>query len=567
MKVVIIGGVAGGATAAARIRRLDEKAQIVILERSGFVSYANCGLPYYVGGAIEDSGDLTVQTPQGFWNRYRIEARTMNEAVRILPEKKTVEVRDLRTGRVYEETYDKLILSPGAKPVIPKGADTKAPGVFTVRHVEDTLAIRKYIEDHAPQKAVIAGGGFIGLEMAENLIRKGLDVTILQGADHMFMPLDADMAMLVHAELDRRGIHMQVGVRVEGVAATESGLITTLADGAQIPSDLVILAIGIVPETHLAAEAGLKLGAKNSILVNANMQTSDPDIYAVGDAVTIPNHLTQKEVLMALAGPANKQARVAADHICGKTGHTYKGTLGSSILRIFDLTVATTGINETTAKALGYNVDRVILSPASHATYYPGSSLMTIKVLADRESGKLLGAQIIGHDGVDKRIDVLATSLFAGLNASDLKDLDLAYAPPYSSAKDPVNMAGFMLENVQEGTLKQYFYEDVSRLQALGSGAVTLLDVRTEQEYAHGHAQGFINIPLDELRDRLSEVPAGKPVYVMCQSGMRSYLACRILIANGYDAYNFAGGYRFYHMVESGKKTTSDKVNYEPDKA
>lgn len=557
MKVVIIGGVAGGATAAARIRRLDENAEIVILERSGFISYANCGLPYYVGGAIEDSGDLTVQTPEGFRIRYRIDARVLSEAVEIRPESKTVVVKDLRTGKTYEEDYDKLILSPGAKPVIPKGADVNAPGVFTVRNVEDTLAIRKYIEGHAPQKAVIAGGGFIGLEMAENLIRKGIDVTILQGAKHMFMPLDEDMAMLVHSELYRRGIHMRTGAMVETVAADGNGLVTTLAGGESIESDLVILAIGVLPETHLAADAGLKLGAKNSIVVNDHMQTSDPDIYAVGDAVTIRNHLTQKDVLMALAGPANKQARIAADHICGKADHAYKGTLGSSIIRIFDLTVATTGINEATAQALGYITDKIILAAASHATYFPGASMMTLKVLADHATGKLLGAQIIGHDGVDKRVDVLATALFAGMQASDLKDLDLAYAPPYSSAKDPVNMAGFMLENLKEGTLKQFFYEDIPGLLESAEGTATLLDVRMPMEYEHGHVSGFVNLPLDELRERLDEIPKDRPVYVMCQSGMRSYLAYRILVANGYEAYNFAGGYRYYQLVESGKKTTA----------
>lgn len=554
MKVVIIGGVAGGATAAARIRRLDEEAQIVMLERSGFVSYANCGLPYYVGGAIEDSGDLTIQTPQGFWNRYRIDARVLSEVIKIHPDTKKVTVKNLRTGEIYDESYDKLILSPGARPVIPKGADTKAPGVFTVRSVEDTLAIRKYIEDHAPQKAVIAGGGFIGLEMAENLIRKGIEVTILQGAKHMFMPLDEDMAMLVHSELHRRGVHMRTGVMVETVAAEKTGLVTTMADGERIESDLVILAIGVLPETELAVQAGLSLGAKNSISVNAHMQTSDPDIYAVGDAVTIKNAVTGKDALMALAGPANKQARIAADHICGKKKHAYKGALGTSVIRIFDLTVATTGINEFTAGSLGYTVDKILLASPSHASYYPGASMMTIKVLTDHATGKLLGAQIVGHDGVDKRIDVLATALFAGLSGSDLKDLDLAYAPPYSSAKDPVNMAGFMLENLREGTLKQFYYEDLPKLLAMPEGERTLLDVRMDQEYEHGHVEGFRNIPLDDLRERLEEIPRTVPVYVMCQSGMRSYLAYRILAAHGYEVYNFAGGYRYYQLVEHGKK-------------
>ena len=554
MKVVIIGGVAGGATAAARIRRLDEEAQIVMLERSGFVSYANCGLPYYVGGEIEDSGDLTIQTPQGFWNRYRIDARVLSEVIKIHPDTKKVIVKNLRTGEIYDESYDKLILSPGARPVIPKGADTKAPGVFTVRSVEDTLAIRKYIEDHAPQKALIAGGGFIGLEMAENLIRKGIEVTILQGAKHMFMPLDEDMAMLVHSELHRRGVHMRTGVMVKAVAAEKTGLVTTMADGERMESDLVILAIGVLPETELAVQAGLSLGAKNSISVNAHMQTSDPDIYAVGDAVTIKNAVTGKDALMALAGPANKQARIAADHICGKTKHAYKGALGTSVIRIFDLTVATTGINEFTAGSLGYTVDKILLAAPSHASYYPGASMMTIKVLTDHATGKLLGAQIVGHDGVDKRIDVLATALFAGLSGSDLKDLDLAYAPPYSSAKDPVNMAGFMLENLREGTLKQFYYEDLPKLLAMPEGGRTLLDVRMDQEYEHGHVEGFRNIPLDDLRERLEEIPRTVPVYVMCQSGMRSYLAYRILAAHGYEVYNFAGGYRYYQLVEHGKK-------------
>ena len=547
MKVVIIGGVAGGATAAARIRRLDERAEIVMLERTGYVSYANCGLPYYIGGEIEDEEELTLQTPQSFWARYRVDVRVHSEALSIDRAAKAVTVKDLKTGRTYAESYDRLLLSPGARSLVPQAAQTGDGRVFTLRTVEDTLAISDFIRLNAPQRAVIVGGGFIGLEMAENLVRRGVRVVLIQRGKQVLPPLDADMASFLHAELVRSGVELRLG---ESFSSLETDkVLAVCTDRGMYRADLVILAVGVAPESDLAREAGLALGQKGSIAVDAHMRTSDENIYAVGDAVEVRQFVTGERALIALAGPANKQGRIAADNICGIASE-YRGSQGSSVLRVFSLTAASTGINEKTARSLGLDCDKVVLSPVGHASYYPGAQVMTMKVLFERGSGRLLGAQIVGGEGVDKRIDVLATAIRARVSAPALKDLDLAYAPPYSSAKDPVNMAGFMIENVMVGRVKQFHFEDVASLPL--DGSVTLLDARTPREYARGHAEGFVNLPVDELRDRLADVPAGKPVYVMCQSGLRSYLACRILMQNGFDCYNFSGGYRFYDAVRRG---------------
>ena len=530
MKVVVIGGVAGGATAAARIRRLDEHAEIIIFERTKYISYANCGMPYYIGGKIMDSEDLTLQSPESFWNRFKIRVKVCHEVIKISPEKKSVLVRNLESGQEFEEGYDKLILSPGAKPIIPDVTALERENVFTLRTVEDTFKIKAFIERKKPTTAVIAGGGFIGIEMAENLAEQGIRVTLLQRSNQLLEPIDYDMACILHAHMRKKGINL-----IFGQAAT-----------GQEDADIVILAIGVSPDSALAKTAGLKLGAKESILVNDRMETSCPDIYAVGDAVEIEHRVTGQKALISLAGPANKQGRIAADNICGGNS-TFKGSLGSSVIKVFNMTAASTGINEKTAKRQGISYEKVILTPASHASYYPGASYMTMKVLYEKETLRILGAQIVGYDGVDKRIDVLATAIYAGLTALDLKDLDLAYAPPYSSAKDPVNMAGFMIENIETARIKQYHWDEVETLPR--DGSVILLDSRTRGEYYAGHIDGFINIPVDELREHIAELKQNKPVYVMCHSGLRSYIACRILMQNGIDCYNFSGGYGFYRTV------------------
>lgn len=545
MKVVIVGGVAGGATAAARIRRLDEQAEIVVFERSGFISYANCGLPYYIGGVIEDPEDLTLQTPESFFSRFRVHMKVHHEVTAIHPDQKSVSVKNLETGATFEESYDKLLLSPGAKPVIPDLPGIDSSKLFTLRTVEDTYRIKEFVVQNKPKSAVIVGGGFIGLEMAENLRHLGMEVTIIQRPKQLMNPFDSDMASFIHSEVRKHGVKLMLGHTVEGFAEQDGGVNVLLKDFAPLHADMVVLAIGVTPESTLAKEAGLALGIKGSILVNDRMETSKPDIYAVGDAVQVKHFVTEQDTLIALAGPANKQGRIAADNICGGDSH-YLGSQGSSVIKVFDMTAASTGINETNAKIAGISVDTVILSPMSHAGYYPGGKVMTMKVVFEKETYRLLGAQIVGYDGVDKRIDVLATAIHAGMNATELKDLDLAYAPPYSSAKDPVNMAGFMIDNISKG-LKQWHLEDAPALPR--DGSVTLLDTRTVGEFRRGHIEGFQNIPVDELRERISEITPGKPVYVICQSGLRSYIATRILEGYGFEAYNFAGGFRFYDAV------------------
>lgn len=546
MKVVIIGGVAGGATAAARIRRLDEQAEIVMLERSGFISYANCGLPYYIGGVIQDEEALTLQTPQGFWERFRIDARVRHEATAIDPAAKTVTVKNLETGAVTTEHYDKLLLAPGAHPTRPEVPGLDSQRLFTLRTVEDTLAIRAFVEREKPRTAVLAGGGFIGLELAENLAEMGVQVTIVQRQPQVMAPLDYDMATFLHAHLRQKGIVLRLGAAVAGFRQAGETITTLVEGGEDLPADLAILAVGVTPESALAKAAGLALGARGSIAVNDRMQTSDPDIYAVGDAVEITHLVSGKKTRIALAGPANKQGRVAADNLCG--GDTrYPGAQGSSVIKVCDLTAAVTGLNERTAREAGLDYEKVVLSPMNHAGYYPGGRMMTMKVLYEKGTLRILGAQVVGYAGVDKRVDVIATAMQAGLKVTDLAQLDLAYAPPYASAKDPVNMAGFMAENIEKGLVKQFHWDQVAGLPR--DGSVTLLDTRTPMEYSGGCAPGFVNIPVDELRQRLGEIDKSKPVYVMCQSGLRSYLACRILAQNGYDCYNFSGGYRFYASV------------------
>ena len=547
MKTIIIGGVAGGATAAARIRRLDENAEIIIFERSGYISYANCGLPYYIGGIIDGKEDLTLQTPESFYRRFRIKAKVNHEVTGIDVKNKTVSVTDLKTGMGFTESYDKLILSPGAKPVLPDFY-TENERTFTLRTVEDTLKIRAFIEQNQPKVAVVIGGGFIGLEMAENLTELGVKTTIVQRGNHLLPTVDCDMASFIHASFRYRGVQIILNSSTNKMSITGDKVSLELTDGQQISADMVVLAVGVAPENTLAKKAGLELGVKGAIKVNRKMETSVPDIYAVGDAVQVKHFITEQDAVISLAGPANKQGRIVADNICGLNSE-YEGSQGSSVIKLFDMTVATTGINEQQAKANGYEYEKVILTQNSHAGYYPNATAMTVKLIFEKETFKILGAQIVGYDGVDKRIDVIATAIRAGLKADELKDLDLAYAPPYSSAKDPVNMAGFVAENIKNGVVKQFYYEDVSSLRERED--VLLLDTRTPFEYMRGAADGFINIPLDDLRERIGELDKTKKIYVMCQSGLRSYLATRILIQNGFDAYNFAGGFRLYSSIKN----------------
>ena len=557
MKVVIVGGVAGGATAAARIRRLDEQAEIVVFERSGYVSYANCGLPYFIGDVITDPAELTLQTPESFFSRFRVSMKVRHEVTALHPDRKTVSVTNLETGETFEESYDKLLLSPGARHTQPRLPGVGLDKLFTLRTVEDTLRIKDHITQHHPKSAVLAGGGFIGLELAENLRALGLEVTIVQRPRQLMNPFDADMAALLHAEMRRNGVRLALGHTVEGFVEKDGGVDVLLKDEAPLHADMVVLAIGVTPDAALAREAGLALGIKGSIVVNDRMETSVPDIYAVGDAVQVKHSVTGQDALISLAGPANRQGRIAADNICGGDSR-YRGSQGSSVIKVFDLTAAVTGVNETNAKKAGLNVDTVLLSPMSHAGYYPGGRVMTMKVVFEQETYRLLGAQIVGYEGVDKRIDVLATAIHAGMKATELKDLDLAYAPPYSSAKDPVNMAGFMVDNLAKGLLRQWHLEDADTLPR--DGSVTLLDTRTTGEYRRGHIEGFVNIPVDELRERLGELSPGKPVYVICQSGLRSYIACRILAGHGFECYNFSGGFRYYDAVMHDRRLTEQAL-------
>lgn len=546
MKIVIVGGVAGGATTAARIRRLDEQAEIIIFERSGYISYANCGLPYYIGDVITDSEELTLQTPEGFNSRFRVDVKVHHEVIDIHPEIKKVSVMNLKSGEVFQENYDKLVLSPGAKPAQPRMSGIGIDKLFTLRTVEDTFRIKEYINKNHPKSVVLAGGGFIGLEMAKNLRELGMDVTIVQSSKQLMTPFDFDMASIIHSKMRKHGIKLKLGYTVDGFEEKHGGVDVLLKNSPSIHADMVVLAIGVIPDTALAKKAGLKLGIKGSIVVNDRMETSVPDIYAAGDAVQVKHYVTGNDMLISLAGPANKQGRIIADNICGGDSR-YLGSQGSSVIKIFDMTAATTGINESHAREAGLNVDTVILSPMSHAGYYPNGKVMTVKVVFEKKTYRLLGTQIIGYDGVDKRIDVLATAIHTGMKATQLKDLDLAYAPPYSSAKDPVNMVGFMVDNIEKGFLKQWHIRDIDTL--FNDKNVTMLDVRTSEEFNSGHIDGFKNIPVDELRERLEEIEKNKPVYLICQSGLRSYIASRILEGNGFDTYNFSGGFRFYDSV------------------
>ena len=549
MKTLIIGGVAGGASCAARLRRLDEKAEIVILERGEFVSFANCGLPYYIGGEITDKSRLTLQTPQSFKARFNVDVRTFSEVVGVDTINKVVTVRDLDNDQTYQESYDKLVLSPGAMPIKPPLEGVDLDNVFTLRNIPDTLKIKQYIKTNKPRSAVIVGGGYIGVEMAENLVKAGLEVTIVEMGDHLIAPLDFDMSADVARYIKANGVRLELGNGVKCIQKQLDSLRVTLARG-QIDTDMVLLSVGVRPDTKFLANSAIELDARGGIIVDEHMQTNVADVYAVGDAVVVKNFVTKSPASIALAGPANKQGRIVADNICNIPS-TYNGTQGTSVLKLFDMTIATTGLNEKSAKDLGLNYDKTYTYSASHASYYPGASMLSVKVLWDKQTLAILGAQIVGFEGVDKRMDVISTAMRLGAKVTHLAQLELCYAPPFGSAKDPVNMVGFVAENVTTGKVKQFFWHDVAHLPR--DGSVTLLDTRTAFEVASGKIDGFVNVPLDTLRTNLDKIPKDKPVYVHCHSGLRSYIACMILAGHGYDCYNLAGGYRLYLSVMQEK--------------
>jgi NADPH-dependent 2,4-dienoyl-CoA reductase/sulfur reductase-like enzyme/rhodanese-related sulfurtransferase len=546
MKVVIAGGVAGGATAAARLRRMDEDAEIIICEKGEYISYANCGLPYYIGGVIADKDELLVQTPEGFWNRFRIDVRVASEIVKINPAQKSVEILDRAGGRTYTESYDKLILAPGAEPVRPNLPGVASPRIFTLRNVPDTLRIKEFIVAAQPHRAVVVGAGFIGLEMAENLHLNGIKVTIVEMADHVVGQLDPEMAAFVHRQLTENKIELYLQDAVQSFENTPEHIGVELAGGRRIEADMVILSIGIRPESKIAAAAGLQLGSYGGIGVDEFLRTSDPDIYAMGDAVEVNDFVTGGRTLIPLAGPANKQGRIAANNLCGHT-ESYRGTQGTSILKVFDLTVAVTGNNEKSLRRKEIVYEKSYTHSISHAGYYPGAMPMAVKLLFARDGGKVLGAQIVGYEGVDKRIDVIATAIRAGMSVSDLETLELAYAPMYSSVKDPVNIAGYTAANILKGDCPIFHWDEVA---ALDHGTVLLLDVRTPGEYKRGTIPGAVNIPVDSLRERLNEIPRNKAVYLFCQIGLRGYIATRILRQRGFDQVkNLSGGFKTYQLA------------------
>lgn len=554
MKYLIIGGVAGGATVAARLRRMNEKAEIILFERGKYVSYANCGLPYYIGGTITNRNKLFVQTAKGFTDRFNIDIRTQQEVLSISRPDKQVKVKNLATGDVYTETYDKLVLSPGAEPLRPGIEGINHPDIFTLRNVPDTDMIKNYVDTRKPKHAVVVGGGFIGLEMAENLHQLGIRVTIVEMANQVMAPLDYSMAAIVHQHLVSKQVELCLEDGVSRFEETPEGITVHLRSGKQIPTDMVMLSIGVRPETKLAREAGLSLGSLGGIATNEYMQTSDPDIYALGDAVEVIHPVTGRPALIPLAGPANKQGRMVADNIVFGNKEAYPGTIGTSIAKVFDLTVAAAGANTKLLTRENMVWETSYTHSASHAGYYPGAVPLTIKIIFSPENGQLLGAQAVGFDGVDKRIEMLAQVIQRKGTVHDLSLLEQAYAPPYSSAKDPVNMAGYVAENILTGKVKVIQWNEIA-----GLGKDTLLvDVRTADEYSLGTLPGAINIPVDELRDRLSKLPKDKPIVVNCAVGLRGYLAYRILVQNGYtDVRNLSGGYKTWSTATAKIKNNT----------
>ncbi|HPT69075.1 MAG TPA: FAD-dependent oxidoreductase [Syntrophomonas sp.] len=546
-KVIIVGGVAAGATTAARLRRLDETAEIIMIERGEDISFANCGLPYYVGDVIQNRSNLLVQTPQGMSQRFDLDIRTRHEVQRIIPAEKTIEVHNLRTETVYRETYDYLVLSPGAKPIVPDFPGVDKQNVFTVRNIPDSDFIRQYIEVRDVEKAVVVGGGFIGLEMAEMLDHREIDITIVEAGPQVMNALDPEMAAIVHNYITFLGIDLILNDRPVSLEGEDNVAQVVLASGKKIDTDMVILGIGVRPEVWLAEQAGLAMGATGGILVDEYMRTSDPNIYAAGDAVQIKDYQSGQDALVPLAGPANRQGWIIANNIAGRE-LKYPGSQGTGIVKFNNLTIAMTGKNEKHLQRMGWDYMVCHIHPNSHATYYPGATQMTLKLLFAPEDGKVLGAQIVGYDGVDKRIDVLATAIHAGLTVFDLQELELAYAPPFSSAKDPVNMAAYVAGNMVRGDVEVVYWQDVEDL--VNNGAY-LLDVRTKPEIELGMVPGAHHIPLDDLRENLDKLPLDKEIIAYCQVSLRSYIANRILQQHGFKVKNISGGYKLYSSIHN----------------
>ncbi len=545
-KLLIIGGVAGGATAAARARRLNERARIVLFERGEHISFANCGLPYYIGGVIAKREQLLVTTIHDFTERYNIDIRIFSEVTKIDRAHKEVEVRNLRTGETYRESYDRIILAPGAEPIRPPIPGIDLPGIFSLRNIPDADNIAGYVETERPESVVIVGGGFISLEMAENLVKRGCRVTIVEMLDQVMNVLDYDMAAMVQKHLEEKGVECKLGCTVTSFTRTGKRIVVSTDKGVELYADVVLMTVGVRPENGLAKEAGLEIGATGAIKVDASLRTSDPDIFAVGDAAEVKDLVTGAPVIVALAGPANKEGRIAADNAMGRTA-VFKGTLGTAIAKVFDLAVAATGASERrlTLHHIPYLVSYT--HPGSHAAYYPGSQVMTIKLLFSPVDGKILGAQIVGMEGVDKRIDVLATAMKAGMTVYDLEELELAYAPPYSSAKDPVNIAGFAAANILKGDVEQIVWND---LPGLDCELDVLIDLRNPGELAQeGTMPGALHIPLPQLRKRLPELDRSKRYVAFCAAGLRSYVGYRVLAQNGFQCRSLAGGFRLLKGV------------------
>ncbi|MCL4474198.1 MAG: FAD-dependent oxidoreductase [Actinobacteria bacterium] len=546
MKVVIVGGVAGGASAAARLRRLDEEVEIVMLERGDYVSFANCGLPYHIGGDIKKRGDLLIATPEHFREQFNIDVRTGHEATTIDRAGKSVRVRERASGREYDQPYDKLILSQGAAPLRPPLPGIDHERVLVLRDISDMDTIERVVSADAGH-AVVIGAGYIGLEMTEALVQRGLEVDLVEMQDRVLPILDPEMVCELQNHLEEKGVRVHLGAGVKSFAEAGGGRVAVeLGGGGTLTADLALLAVGVRPETGLAAAAGLELGTSGGVRVDGRMLTSDPDIYAVGDMVEVEETVTGERVNIPLAGPANRQGRIAADHLGGRKS-SYTTTQGTAIVKVFGQTAAITGASEQTLRPLGRAYEKIHIHPFGHASYYPGTGHMHLKMLFDPEDGKVLGAQIVGRDGVDKRIDVFAVAIRAGLTVHDLEQQELAYAPPYGSAKDAVNMAGFVGANVMDGIVRFWYAEDHPEKTAAG----TVLDVRTPKEYKQGHVSGAVLVPVDEVRSRIEEIrKLPEPFYIYCYTGIRSYMAYRILKAAGFsDIYNLSGGWRTYNCV------------------
>lgn len=543
-KYIIIGGVAGGATAAARLRRLDEKAEIIIFERGEYISYANCGLPYYIGDTIKEREKLLVQTPESFNQRLNVDVRTLNEVIEIQRENKQVVIKDLRNQTTYTESYDKLVVSPGAEPIKPPIPGISDSSIFTLRNVRDTDTIKEFCNTHKPRKAVVIGAGFIGLEMAENLHQLGMMVTIVEMAEQVMTPLDYEMAAEVHQHLKTKNVEFYLKDGVSAFSRENNNLQVQLQSGRKVDADMVILSIGVRPEVSLIKKAGLELAPTGGIKVNQYLQTNDENIYALGDAMAFPHPITGKYTNTYLAGPANKQGRLVADNIVMGNKRKYKGAIATAIAKVFDITVASTGLSEKALKKEGLPYIANIIHGSSHAGYYPGAMPSTLKLLFHPETGKVYGAQIIGYEGIDKRIDIIATTIQHQGDIYDLQEIEHAYAPPYSSAKDPVNQAGFAAENILQGKVKIIHWDELHSLHAPNN---FILDVRTPDENQLGHIEGSVNIEVDAIRNRLDEIPRDKTIIIYCGVGQRGYIASRILLQNGFnEVFNLSGGYKTY---------------------